>query len=100
VQWTALIAACPFEAEARDDPKRTVLLVSKRPPAPDAVDALQRRAQHDERLAACGDGILIHYPQGQADTRLTPTLIDRLIGSPATGRNWATVLTQAGMAAT
>jgi uncharacterized protein (DUF1697 family) len=97
--WDAMIAACPFPAEMRDDPARLALLVSKRPPAANAVAALAERARHDERIASCGDGIVVHYPAGQADTRLTPTLIDRLVGSPTTARNWKTVLALAEMAA-
>ena len=96
--WDALIAACPFAAEAQDDPGRTVLLVSKRPPAQDAITALAERARHGERIAACGEAIAIYYPAGQADTKLSPTLIDRLTGSPTTARNWKTVVTLAGMA--
>jgi uncharacterized protein (DUF1697 family) len=96
--WDTLIAACPFQTEAKDDPGRTVLLVSKKTPAQDAVEALAGRAKHGERIARCGAGIAIYYPSGQADSKLTPTLVDRLIGSPATARNWTTVIKLAEMA--
>jgi uncharacterized protein (DUF1697 family) len=97
-QWDKLIAACPFEDQAGDDPKRTILLVSKQPPATNAVEALAERAQHGERIARCGDAIAIYYPAGQADTKLSPTLVDRLVGSATTARNWSTVLKLAEMA--
>jgi len=34
----------------------------------------------------------IHYPEGAGTSKLTPSLIDRAIGSPGTARNWNTVL--------
>jgi uncharacterized protein (DUF1697 family) len=90
-RWRALIDACPFPDEAEAAPKALHLLVCKRPPAKDAVDALRERAQHGEKIAAWGSEIAIHFTSGAADTKLSPTLIDRLVGSPATARNWNTV---------
>lgn len=90
-QWRALIDACPFPDEADAAPKALHLLVCKKSPAKDAVDALRERAKHDEKIAAWGREIAIHFTNGAADTKLSPTLIDRLVGSPATARNWNTV---------
>ncbi len=90
-QWKALIEACPFPAEAEAAPKALHLLVCKKPPAQDAVEALLERAKHSEKIAAWEPEIAIHFGGGVADSKLTPTLIDRLVGSPATARNWNTV---------
>ena len=38
------------------------------------------------------------YPDGIGDSRVTPTLIERALGTPVTGRNWNTVLRLAAMA--
>ncbi len=98
-QWSALIGACPFPDEAMAAPKRRHLLLCKKPAVSSAVEALRERARHGELIAAWGPEIAIHYGEGVADSKLAPSLIDRLVGSPATGRNWNSVLTLAGMAA-
>ena len=92
-QWAAHIAANPFPQATQQDPSHVMLLVSKQPPREEAIAALSARAAHGEAIAACADALVIHYPQGVAGSRLSPSLMDRRVGSPATGRNWRTVLT-------
>lgn len=57
-----------------------------------AASALQRRASAGERVKKRGDAIWIHYVKGIARSKLTPAVLDKEIGSPATARNWRTVL--------
>jgi uncharacterized protein (DUF1697 family) len=90
-EWPAY-AATPFPEAAEKEPNRLMLMLSKLPPAPDAAERLQERARDGERVAAAGDAVWIHYPAGAGTSRLSPSLIDRLIGSPATARNYRTVL--------
>lgn len=92
-QWATHIAANPFPQATEQDPQHVMLLVSKAPPREDAIAALSARATRGEVIAACADGLVIHYREGVADSKLSPSLIDKLVGSPATGRNWRTVLT-------
>jgi uncharacterized protein (DUF1697 family) len=91
-EWAKLAAANPFARAARDAPNRLQLLVSKRPPAADAAAKLAARAQAGEQVAAAGGGLWIHFPEGVARSKLTPSSIDKAIGSPATGRNYRTVV--------
>lgn len=91
-EWAKLAASNPFADAAREAPNRVQLIVSKRPPAADAAEKLAARAQAGERVAAAGGGIWIDYPEGVARSKLTPTLIDKAIGSAATGRNYRTVI--------
>ncbi len=91
-EWAKLAAANPFARAAREAPNRLQLLVSKRPPADDAAEKLAARAQAGEQVAAAGGGVWIHFPEGVARSKLTPSLIDKAIGSAATGRNYRTVL--------
>ena len=97
--WDALVSACPFPELAETEPRSLHILICKRPPAPDAVDALVARARDGERIARWGGEIAIHFTNGAGTSRLSPTLIDRLIGAPATARNWNTVLKLREMAA-
>jgi uncharacterized protein (DUF1697 family) len=90
-EWP-VYAATPFPEAAEKEPNRLMLMLSKLPPMPDAAERLQERARDGERVAAAGDAVWIHYPSGAGTSRLSPSLIDRLIGSPATARNYRTVL--------
>lgn len=99
-QWDRLIETCPFPDEAKAAPKLLHLLACKAPPKADAIEALRERARHGEKIAAWGShDIALHFTDGVADSKLAPTLIDRLVGSPATGRNWNTLLKLQTMAA-
>jgi uncharacterized protein (DUF1697 family) len=91
-EWAKLAAANPFARAAREAPNRVQLLVSKRPPAADAAEKLAARAQAGEQVAAAGGGVWIHFAEGVARSKLTPSLIDKAIGSAATGRNYRTVV--------
>jgi uncharacterized protein (DUF1697 family) len=97
-QWDKLIETCPFPKESRDAPKLLHLFTCKKPPRSDTVEALRERAKHGEKIAAWRDEIAIHFTNGVADSKLAPSLIDRLAGSPATARNWNTVLKLEAMA--
>lgn len=91
-QWAALAAANPFPDAARDAPSRLLLVVAKRPLAGGAAAALAERAQAGERVREAGGALWLHFPHGVARSRLTPAAIDKACGSPATGRNYRTVL--------
>lgn len=90
-QWAAHARANPFPGAARDAPNYLLLYVSKRPPDAGAAEAIQCRADAGEVVKAAGEAVWIHYPGGSGRSRLTPTLIDKAIGSPATSRNYRTV---------
>lgn len=92
-QWAAYAPACPFPDEAVTTPNYLLLLVSKRPPAGGAVETIQARAAAGEQVRQAGDGIWIHFPNGSGTSKITPTIIDKAIGSPATSRNYRTVVT-------
>lgn len=97
-QWAGYAKSNPFEAAAREAPNRLQLLVSKRPPRPDAADRLMERAQAGEQVEAAGGALWFHFPDGVARSKLTPALIDKACGSPSTGRNWRTVVRLGEMA--
>ncbi|MBX3560282.1 MAG: DUF1697 domain-containing protein [Sphingomonas sp.] len=92
-QWAAYAPGCPFPEAARDEPNRLLLLVSKHPPVAGAVAAIQGRVAAGEKVRAAGDALWIHYPEGSGTSKLTPGIIDKAIGSPATSRNYRTVVT-------
>ncbi len=91
-EWPKLVAGNPFPEAAEKEPNRLMLLLSKKPPVTDAAEAIQARAKAGEQVARNGDALWIHYPQGSGTSKLSPSLIDRLVGSPTTSRNYRTVL--------
>lgn len=91
-QWRRYPGSNPFPDAARDGPNRLMLLLSKQRPQPRAETALQEKGNAGERVARTGDALWIHFPEGLARSKLTPSLIDRLVGSPATARNYRTVV--------
>ena len=91
-EWAKLAASYPFEKTARDAPNRLQLLVSKKPLATDAAEKLRARAQAGEEVEAVAGGLWVHFPEGVARSKLTPSLIDKACGSPATARNYRTVV--------
>lgn len=92
-QWRAYVPRCPFPEAARETPNYLLMLLSKRPPASEAVEAMQGRAAAGEEVRQAGDAIWIHFPNGSGTSKLTPALIDKALGSPATSRNYRTVAT-------
>ena len=92
-QWAHYPPGNPFPKAAKGEPNRLMLLLSKRPPEKGAEDAIQARATAEETVKRAGDALWIHFPGGSGTSKLTPSLIDRAIGSPATSRNHRTVVT-------
>ena len=45
-----------------------------------------------EKAKRAGDALWIYYPEGSGTSKLTPSTIDKAIGSPATSRNYRTVV--------
>ena len=91
-EWAALVRDNPFRAEARASPGRLVLMCLKAAPDTKAVKALSAVATGPERLRAAGRELYIVYPDGIGRSRLTGVLIERVLGSRGTVRNWNTVL--------
>jgi uncharacterized protein (DUF1697 family) len=97
--WPRYLAANPYRKAAEEAPDRVMMLLTKKELAAGAAEALRERATAGEQVEAAAGSLWIHYPGGVARSKLTPALIDRLAGSPATARNWRTVLALAEMLA-
>lgn len=90
-EWARYHEGIPFPMEAVEDGSRVLLVLSERAPAATAAAELAESATLGERIEQQGDAIWIHYAGGVGRSKLTPALLDRRIGSPATARNWKTV---------
>jgi uncharacterized protein (DUF1697 family) len=90
--WPAYVRGNPFPEASRLAPNAVMLALAKTSPKPDAVLALRTRSAGGERIVQVGDALWIHFAGGMARSKLSPALLDRLVGSPVTMRNWRTVL--------
>jgi uncharacterized protein (DUF1697 family) len=91
-EWKAIIAQNPFVEEAERDPGHLLVLLLKNAPDVAHVDALRAAIAGREVIQAKGNHAYVVYPDGVGRSRLTNTLIEKKLGTRATGRNWNTVL--------
>jgi len=91
-QWSTCAAGNPFREASELEPNRVMMLLSKETPRPDAAVSLSSRATGGERIVAVEDVLWVHYPAGVGSSKLTPSVLDRLVGSKVTARNWRTVV--------
>jgi len=97
-EWDAVIAANPFAREAQDDPARLVVVALRSKIDVDAIETLRGAIKGREYAAAGARCVYIVYPDGQGDSKLTITVIERALGVRGTARNWNTVLKLAALA--
>lgn len=90
-EWSASVAANPFPAEAKRDPGRMVMMCLKDAPPPAAVKALQAAIRGREVVKARGAQAYVVYPDGMGRSKLTIAVIERVLGTRGTARNWNTV---------
>jgi len=97
-EWDEIIAANPFADEARDDPARLVVVTLKSEIAGGAIEALRGAIKGREYAQTKGRCAYIVYQDGQGDSKLTISVVERALGTRGTARNWNTVLKLAALA--
>lgn len=91
--WAAYRDCNPFANDAQALPKMVHLALPRDPLKAGAVEALRARAVAGERIEEAGGALWIDFgTSGVAGSKLTPSYIDKVAGSPVTARNWNTVL--------
>ena len=91
-EWKAIIAGNPFPGAARNDPSHLVVVFLKKAPDSKSVRALQAAISGPETVLSEGKQAYITYPAGIGNSRLTASVIDRMLGTRGTARNWNTVV--------
>jgi len=97
-EWKSIITRNPLAEEAKRDPGHLVVLLLKRAPTKQEIDALRAAIIGPEIVEADGRQAYAFYPAGIGESKLTIKLIEKKLGTPATGRNWNTVLKLAALA--
>ena len=89
--WRSIVKSNPFPGEAARDPNHLLVTVLKTAPSPrqwqDLADAITGR----EKVVPSGRVGYFVYPDGIGRSKLTPTLLERKLGTRGTSRNWNTV---------
>ncbi len=89
-EWARVAAEHPFAGEATAEKNLCVVFLAG-DPDPERVQALLASDLQPEQLQIRGRELYLHYPQGQARTRLNQGVLDRRVGVEGTARNWRTV---------
>jgi uncharacterized protein (DUF1697 family) len=90
-EWKALIAGNPFRDQARRDPGHLLVQFLKDAPSAPGAAALQDAITGREIVKVKGRHVYAVYPDGVGRSRLTNAVIEKQLGTRATGRNWNTV---------
>jgi uncharacterized protein (DUF1697 family) len=97
-QWRKYAAGSPFVEAQSERPKLLLLGLSKQRPKAGAAEALRKAAAAGERVEIRGDAIWIDFHTSIGQSKLTPAVLDRAVGSTVTARNWNTLQKLAEMA--
>lgn len=96
-QLASAAAANPFPDAAAQGKWLHLFFLDDVPPRPD-LDGLRALATKTERFALDGRVFYLHTPDGMGKSKLAARA-EKLLGVPATARNWNTVTTLLAMAA-
>lgn len=97
--WNAYLHARAFPEARKARPNMLHLCLAKAPPAAGAVAALEARATLGERFVVEGDALWVDFAGGVGRSKITPAVLDKAVGAPATARNWNTVVKLAELVA-
>ena len=93
------IAGNPFPKEARSDPSHLVMLFPKTAVSAKTVTRLRTAIRGREVVAGEGRALYLYFPDGIGPSKLTPAIVEKTLGTPATMRNWNTVTKLSALAA-
>ena len=85
-----LVAAVEHSPYAEFEPKLMHIVYLADEPSAEGVDALHGRDFGDDVCRVVGREVYVRYATGVQGTKLTPVLMQKLLGVPGTARNWRT----------
>jgi uncharacterized protein (DUF1697 family) len=87
-----VIARNPFASRHGIESSKLLVAFLACDPGKEARDALAKMDTRGEEVHARGNELYIYYKHGMGKTKLSGATLDRVLKTPATGRNWNTVL--------
>lgn len=97
-EWRRFASGSPFPDAEQERPNLLHLALPKAPPQAGALERLRPYAKAGERIELRDEALWIDFVGGVAKSRLTPGVLERVVGSTVTARNWRTVQKLAEMA--
>ena len=86
-----ILSENPFPKMAKHDPGHLLVLFLKEAVTAATVAELQKAIRDRELVRGAGREVYVAYPDGVGRSRLTTAMIEKKLGTRATGRNWNTV---------
>jgi uncharacterized protein (DUF1697 family) len=93
-----IIAANPFAKRPNLEPAKLLVSFLAGKPAAEARNKLDRLAPGPEEVHAGERELYIYFPNGMGKSKFPWAALNKVLGVPATGRNWNTVLKLSEMA--
>ncbi len=91
-EMEAAIANNPFVKRSGIDASRLLVLFLASDPSPEArANALKIKAGPEE-FRIHGRELYVYFPNGMARPKVSPALLEKTLKTPATGRNWNSVM--------
>jgi len=90
-EWERYAKGSPFPEAETERASKLYLGVTKAPPPKGAAAELMERGQAGERVAVDKGVLWIDFLEGAGRSKLTPVVLDRVVGSSVTLRNFRTV---------
>jgi uncharacterized protein (DUF1697 family) len=81
----------PFAQRSGIEPARLAVIFLATDPEVEAAKALAAVKVVSEEAHVVGREVFVYYPNGMARPKLSFTVIEKTLKTPATGRNWNTV---------
>ena len=91
-EWSSMIARNPLAEDARRDSSHLIVMCLRDAPSASGMKTLEKTALATEIVRANGKQIYIVYRVGIGRSKLSGALIERVLATRGTGRNWNTVL--------
>ena len=99
VEWNKAIMNNPFTKQAASDPAHLIMFTLRDQPSASTLNALQAAISGPETVQARDRYLYVIYPDGIGPSKLTGGVIERILATRGTARNWNTVLKLAALAA-
>lgn len=96
----AMIDANPFPRAANDDPARLIVFFLKQAIDPSRLRALRSGIKGRETVGCVARHLYVTYPDGMGRSKLSSSIVERVLDQRGTARNWNTVLKLSALAST
>lgn len=90
-RFAAIVAACPFRAEAEAAPTAVHVFFLDGALPTETIDSLAAAPRATERLEVTHEAVYLHTPDGFGRSKFADLAV-RKLGKQATARNWNTVI--------